>query len=108
MQEERRKAEIERFRKQFKEHEFPTLKLKDVLDIADARVFTTETATPVATGGMAADGKALIEELGDEDLLVWARTKAPRLDGREVIPRQVCLQLRKQDGQWKIYAKSGN
>ncbi len=106
MQQDRRKAEMQRYRTKFKNHDLTALKLADVAELADARVFTKELATPVAIGGMSTEGKALVGALGDDDLLVWARTKAPRLDNKEVVPRQLCLHLRKQDGAWKIYAKS--
>ncbi len=107
MQRERRKARIQDFRSLFKRQDIKSLKFKDVLKVADVRVFTKETAKPVKLGGLSTAAKAMAAGMEEDDVMVVGRTSAPRLNGETVLDRQVALLLRKQLGAWTIYAVAG-
>lgn len=108
MAKERRRADLERLRKIHDAADLKSLAFGDVIDLRDARVFAKgEHEKPGALGGYGDVARKAAADLAEGDLLVAARTKAPKLGETEVIPRELCLTLRKAGEAWKVLAIQG-
>lgn len=108
MVQQRRAAEVDRLRKLFDAHDVKAIPFPDVLDLRDGRVLAKgDHEKPGVLAGFTEEAKKAAADIAEGDLLVVARTKAPKLGGELLLPRELLLTLRKEQETWKIAALAG-
>lgn len=104
----RRDAEMDRYRRLFDGHDVKSMELSDLAVPRDSRVLAKgDDEKPAALSGFSAEAKRVAADLPEGDLLLVARTKAPKLDLQPVLPRELLLTLRKDGAEWKIIDSAG-
>jgi peroxiredoxin Q/BCP len=108
MARERRKSDMERLRKVHDEADLGSLSFGDVVDVREAKVFAKgDHAKPGALAGFGDIVGKAAAALAEGDLLVGVRTKAKKLGETEVLPRELCIAVRKAGDAWKIVSIQG-
>lgn len=108
MAKQRRTTELDRVRKLHDQLDLKSVKFDDAIDLRDAKVVAKgDHAKPGALGGFTDVARKAASDLADGDLLVVARTKNPKLADTEVLPREVCLTLRKSADAWRVLSTAG-
>jgi peroxiredoxin len=108
MVQQRRDAEVDRLRKLFDAHDVKALAFADVADVRDGRVLAKgDHEKPGVLAGYTDEAKKAAAEVAEGDLLLVARTKAPKVGDQALLPREILLTLRKEQETWKIAAIAG-
>lgn len=108
MVQQRRDSEMARVRRLCEEQDLKAVAFADAIDPRDGRVFAKGDAEkPAALAGVSEDAKKLVPDLPEGDLLLVARTKAPKIGEVQLLPREMHVFLRKDGETWKIYNLAG-
>jgi hypothetical protein len=104
----KRTAELDRIRKLHETLDLKSLAFADVLDPRDTKVLAKgDDKKPGALAGFGDASRRAAADLLDGDLLVVCRTKNPKLGDAEVLPRELCVSVRKSGEAWKVVSVAG-
>jgi len=108
MARERRKADLEKIRKVHDAADLGNVTFGEVADVREAKLFAKgEHEKPGALAGFGDIVGKAAAALAEGDLLVAVRTKAKKVGETEVLPRELCISVRKAGDAWKIVSIQG-
>lgn len=103
MLDQRRKSELDRWRKLFDAHDLKTLPFPEVLDVRHTKSLAKgDQEKPGVLAGYSDEVKKVVADLPEGDVVVVALTKQKKVGDETLLPRELWVFLRKDGSDWKI------